>query len=136
VCKKCADMASTNAAGQTSSALCGCPVNTFSSTDTPDTTGCQPCPVNSYRNLVTTVVGESVDLTGEAVSTQTTRDIHCGMLPAASTASAHLWLACDRRHWCGCLRLQPQLLVSNALKPTHRWCSQADRMCRGGDTSC
>ena len=66
VCKKCADMASTNAVGKTAATDCGCPINTFSSTDTPDTTGCQPCPVNSYRNLVSVVAGETVDLKGAA----------------------------------------------------------------------
>jgi hypothetical protein len=62
LCIKCADVASTNAAGKLANTECGCPVDTFSSTDTPEGTGCQSCPVNSYRKLVTTVVGESVDL--------------------------------------------------------------------------
>jgi hypothetical protein len=61
-------VASTNSAGKLANTDCGCPINTFSSTDTPETTGCQPCPVNSYRKLVTTVVGESVDLVGTGVT--------------------------------------------------------------------
>jgi hypothetical protein len=76
VCKKCADLASTNAVGKTAAADCGCPVNTFSWTDTPDTTGCQPCPVNSYRNLVTIVAGETVDLKGRCTPSRA----HCASL--------------------------------------------------------
>jgi hypothetical protein len=71
VCVKCTDFASTNAAGKTANTECGCPVNYFSSTDTPDTTGCQPCPSNSYRNLVTTVTGETVDLKTTGVTSCT-----------------------------------------------------------------
>ena len=85
VCQRCPSLASTNAAGKTAAADCGCPSNYFSSTDTPDTTGCQPCPSNSYRNLASTTSGDTVDLKGATGLTSCTCNPNYWWVCAATT---------------------------------------------------
>jgi hypothetical protein len=144
VCVKCTDLASTNTAGKAAATDCGCPSNYFSSTDTPDTTGCQACPSNSYRNLVTVAAGETVDLKTTGITTCTC-NANYWQGHRAVVLHAASWLNCRRPGGRGarsCISdwhdlatvaalLQVERSNSDLLQVPHRRCDQPNHPCQG-----